>query len=203
VIALVENNPRALQSNSAAVLRRFSDGNVPLNGQRPTRAAKARPTIEELREYLDYAPETGILRWKRQRGRAIAGRIAGQQPREDGYCRLKILGRSVYAHRVAFALANGRWPQQYCDHINGDRSDNRARNLREATAAENAHNAKTSANSKSGAKGVYFDKHAKRWRARVAHKRRYYYCGSHDTAAQAQEAVCRKRAELHGEFARH
>jgi hypothetical protein len=34
VIALVENNPRALQSNSAAVSRRFSDGNVPLNGQR-------------------------------------------------------------------------------------------------------------------------------------------------------------------------
>ena len=32
MIALVENNPQALQSNSAAVLRRFSDGNVPLAG---------------------------------------------------------------------------------------------------------------------------------------------------------------------------
>jgi len=32
VITLVEHNPRALQSNSAAVSRRFSDGNVPLSG---------------------------------------------------------------------------------------------------------------------------------------------------------------------------
>jgi hypothetical protein len=32
VITLVENNPQALQSNSAAVSRRFSDGNVPLAG---------------------------------------------------------------------------------------------------------------------------------------------------------------------------
>jgi hypothetical protein len=32
VIALLENNPQSLQSNSAAVSRRFSDGNVPLTG---------------------------------------------------------------------------------------------------------------------------------------------------------------------------
>ncbi len=31
MIALVENNPHSLQSNSAAVSERFSEGNVPLN----------------------------------------------------------------------------------------------------------------------------------------------------------------------------
>ena len=203
MIALPSNNRNSLQSNSAAVLRRFSDGNVLLNGQRTARRAKARPTIEELREYLDYDPETGVLRWKRPRGTMAAGSIACRKPNKDGYHRLGIDGRYHYAHRVAFALANGRWPSEYCDHINGNRGDNRACNLREATAAQNQHNAKISTKNTSGAKGVFLDKRVKRWRARVTYKGRYYYCGSHDSVADAQEAVSRKRAELHGKFARH
>jgi len=205
VIALVENNPQALQSNSAAVSRRFSDGNVPLNGQRATQAVKAQPTIEELREYLDYEPETGVLRWKKPCGpRTKAGAIAGyngqSQPGRH-YRRLRFRGCVMLAHRVAFALHHDRWPSPYCDHIDGNGLNNRADNLRECSPSQNQHNRGASCTCKTGVKGVW--PHAKG--GFVAHaalfgkKYRKYFRRLEDAAAYVKQL----REQLHGEFARH
>jgi hypothetical protein len=167
--------------------------------QLPTRA-KAQPTIEELREYLDYEPETGVLRWKKARGtRAKAGAIAGRvTPR--GYLRLKFKQTRVDAHRVAFALHNGHWPTPCCDHINGNPSDNRAANLRECTRSSNQHNRKINRNNTSGVKGVYRMRNS--WLAQVSVRRKVHTkCFRHleDAAAWAKHM----REQLHGEFARH
>ena len=51
----------------------------------------------------------------------------------------------------------------HLDHINGDTSDNRIENLREATAAQNMQNRKTFANNKSGHKGVAWSKFHSKW----------------------------------------
>jgi hypothetical protein len=201
VITLVENNPRALQSNSAAVSRRFSDGNVPLNGQRKARAAKARPTIEELREYLDYEPETGVLRWKQQRGRAIVGRIAGSLTK-NGYMRVKVKGAKILAHCIGFALHYGRWPNPCCDHIDGNKLNNRADNLRECSLAENQHNRRISRNNTSGVKGVSKCPRRNLWKAGVKlwGKEHYkHFRRLEDAAAWVKQM----REQLHGEFARH
>jgi hypothetical protein len=194
VIALVENNPRALQRNSAAVLRRFSDGNVPLNGQR-----KARPTIEELREYLDYEPETGVLRWRKPVGRVKAGAIVTRTDR-DGYLMLRVRGISLRAHRVAFAMHHGNWPTPCCDHINGDPADNRAANLRESTRSSNQHNRRVSRNNTSGFKGVTRDRNL--WKVQVGLQGTTHskcFRRLEDAAAYAKQL----REQLHGEFARH
>jgi hypothetical protein len=204
VIALVENNPRALQSNSAAVSGRFSDGNVPLNGQRTARAAKARPTIEELREYLDYEPETGVLRWKKAVGRIKAGEIAGGigWPRPSfAYWKLRFKGCMMWGHRVAFALHHGRWPEPQCDHIDGNGLNNRADNLRECSRSQNNMNRNTPRTNKSSVKGVY--RHADGgYVASVQMLRkqyRKYFRHLEDAAAWAKQL----REQLHGEFARH
>jgi hypothetical protein len=202
VIALVEDNLRALQSNSAAVSRRFSDGNVPLNGQRTARTAKARPTIEELREYLEYEPETGVLRWRKPKasntrpGDIITGKGA------QGYLRVRFNGHLFYAHRVAFALMHGRWPHPCCDHINGNRTDNRAANLRECNYSGNVQNTRKPHNNTSGVKGVCYHKPSDGWIVniqcnRVMHSK--YFKRFDDAAAHAKQL----REELHGEFARH
>jgi hypothetical protein len=47
--------------------------------------------------------------------------------------------KTVSAHRLAFALVEGRWPK-LVDHINGSGSDNRWSNLREATNSANGLN---------------------------------------------------------------
>lgn len=92
--------------------------------------------INMLRELLDYNPDTGVFRWKWARGGKggkfkgpYKGAIAGSADR--GRRRLKVLRRVYAAHRVAFAFTYDRWPQPFCEHINGESLDNRIVNLRE------------------------------------------------------------------------
>jgi hypothetical protein len=61
------------------------------------------------------------------------------------------------------------------DHINGNRSDNRKANLRNCTHAQNTRNAKPQARSKSGFKGVSWNKKNKKW---IVVARRNVYLGS-------------------------
>lgn len=53
------------------------------------------------------------------------------------------------------------------DHINGDKTDNRIKNLREATNAQNGKNLKLSAKNTSGICGVSFDRQTGKWRATI------------------------------------
>jgi hypothetical protein len=205
VIALVENNPQALQSNSAAVSRGFSDGNVLLAGQRTARVAKPRPTIEELREYLDYDPDSGALTWKKRAGPRIgAGNVAGGIGRHamlgKAYVKLQFKGRTMWAHRVAFALHHGRWPHPCCDHIDGNSLNNRADNLRECSVSQNGQNSATHRNNMTGVKGVR--QHGSGYQAQVRLNGALYtkwFRRLEDAAAYAKQL----REQLHGDFARH
>lgn len=58
----------------------------------------------------------------------------------NGYMQGFILGKKFRAHRVAWALHYGEWPDNDIDHINGNKSDNRIANLREASRAQNMWN---------------------------------------------------------------
>ena len=71
------------------------------------------------------------------------------------------------AHRVAFFLHHGHYPQwpNSVDHINRDGCDNRIVNLREVTAREQSANTGLSKANTSGVKGVSFLKDKGKWRA--------------------------------------
>lgn len=95
----------------------------------------------ELRQLVEYDPETGSLIWKQRDGNArlnskLAGKPAFAQL-SDGYLTGRIKGKNYKAHRIAWAVAYGEWPQGQIDHINGDRSDNRLPNLRVVSNSEN------------------------------------------------------------------
>jgi hypothetical protein len=173
-----------------------------LGGQQLPAAAKARPTIEELREYLDYDPETGVLRWKNWIGRrARLGQPTAGGLTSAGYKVVSFAGRRFYAHRVAFALHHGRWPTPCCDHIDGDKTNNRADNLRECSVSANAHNGKMHRDNATGVKGVHRVDHGS-YRAGVMingilHRKRFRRLK--DAAAYIKQL----REQLHGEFARH
>jgi hypothetical protein len=174
-----------------------------LGGQQLPTAAKVKLTIEELREYLDYEPQTGVLTYKKRlglRGRVQQGRLAGAGLNGRGYKEIRFGGLRLYAHRVAFALHHGRWPMPCCDHIDGDKGNNRADNLRECSVSANAHNAKMRRNNASGVKGVsrLGGGHLAEVMINGA-KHRKYFRRLEDAAAYVQ----RLREQLHGEFARH
>ena len=92
------------------------------------------PPAEVLAEVLSYCPYTGALTWRQ------TGRPAGWlEP--DGYRRLEFQGASYRAHRVAWCLLHGADPGPLLvDHMNRDRSDNRASNLRLVDARGNRAN---------------------------------------------------------------
>lgn len=177
-----------------------------LGGRQLSAASRAKPTIEELREYLDYDPETGVLRWKKPVGNRlgvgeIAGSIGESAPGKQ-YRKLSFGRHMMWAHRVAFALHHGRWPHPCCDHIDGNGLNNRADNLRECSSSANQHNRRIARNNTSGLKGV--SKHAASglWRGAVKLRgKRYckYFRHFEDAAAYVKQL----REQLHGEFARH
>jgi hypothetical protein len=93
------------------------------------------PPPEVLAEVLSYCPHTGALTWRQ------TGRPAGWlEP--DGYRRLEFQGATYRAHRVAWCLLHGADPGPLLvDHLNRNRSDNRASNLRLVDARGNRANA--------------------------------------------------------------
>lgn len=134
-----------------------------------------------LNSVFDYDPETGILSWKSRPissfssgkyGRLrtckswnsrYAGKIAGCD-NGDGYLVTRLNGVNYRVHRVAMCIILKRDFDGIVDHINGNRSDNRACNLRVATESLNARNTKRY---RSGGAGVVWYKPLSKWRAQI------------------------------------
>jgi len=154
---------------------------------------------EEARRLFDYDPDTGVLTRRVRSGRAGAGSAAGT-PNDRGYLRVAVRGRSYKVHRVIFLMMTGAWPPEYIDHINGDPSDNRWRNLRPATNAENQRNRTRNRDNTIGAKGVRW--HRNKFNARICANGTQHYLGSFDTVEEAAAAYREAALRLHGDFAR-
>ena len=172
-----------------------------LGGRQLPAAAKARPTIEELREYLDYDPESGVLTWKKRPGfRVQQGAPTCSGLNSNGYKQLQFRGTKFEAHRVAFALHHDRWPHPCCDHIDGNSLNNRADNLRECSVSQNGQNRATPRNSTTSVKGVR--RHGSGYQAQVRLSGAIYtkwFRRLEDAAAYVKQL----REQLHGDFARH
>jgi len=158
-------------------------------------------TVEEARQLFSYNPNTGDLTWRVNRGaRARAGNAAGWENGE-GYLRTSVNRKRYLTHRLAWLVHYGSWPQDFIDHINGDRSDNRLVNLREASRAENGRNRGANRNNTSGYKGVSWHKSSRRWVANVYGEAGNRHLGCFNTPEEAHAAYCAAAAELYGEFA--
>ena len=163
---------------------------------------------ETLKQIVSYDPETGRLTWlprplsmfKCLRDCAAwnakyAGQIAFNTTWPNGYKAGHIFKKTQLAHRVAWALATGEWPDSQIDHVNGDRSDNRLVNLRKATPEDNQKNTKQRIDNTSGVKGVDFQKSSGLWRARIVHNKRRVEIGkfiNYDCAVAARKAAERE-----------
>lgn len=154
----------------------------------------------QLNDIIEYAPETGLFRWKVRPKRSVPGWFAGC-PHVTGYLRVRVNGKLWKAHRLAYLLMTGAEPQGDMDHVNGVRDDNRWINLRLATRTENLRNRKSV--SPSGLKGVMrTDNAAKPFRARIKVDGRNVHLGTFATAEEAHAAYCAAAEKHYGAFAR-
>jgi hypothetical protein len=105
---------------------------------------KPLPPLETLQATFAYSPETGALTWLVDRSNGVRAGMPAGNPNPgawNGYSVIKLGHRRLQAHRVAWALYNGTDPGPLLvDHINRNRSDNRAANLRLVDAAGNRAN---------------------------------------------------------------
>jgi hypothetical protein len=157
------------------------------------------PTAVYIQERLDYDPETGVFLWRycddmpRRWNTRYAGTVAGVDV-GNGYRRIGIGGKMHGAHRLAWLIVTGEWPDAEIDHINGDRSDNRIANLREVSCTENGRNKAMPKNNTSGVIGVGWDSGAGKWRAAIGVAGRNIFLGLFTDIASAIAA--RKAAEI-------
>ncbi len=144
-------------------------------------------TQERVKELFDYQ-EDGQLIWKIKRGgKAQAGAVAGAMT-SNGYLFIRMKQKSTMAHRIVFLWHHGYLPEQDIDHIDGNRTNNRIENLREATRSQNNGNSKIARNNTSGYKGVQWCKTTKKWRSVIWINNKRKCLGRYDDIENAAKA---------------
>lgn len=169
---------------------------------------KPNPTQAQLREALHYDPKTGKLFWKKRpishfnpgklhtaqhNMRTWNSRYAGTEAfaskNGHGYHQSSVFDRKYEAQRVIYAWMTGEWPETV-DHEDGDPTNNRWRNLKGKTRAENQKNLGMRKTNRHGFTGITQNKDG-RWRALVYAKGTTISLGIFDLK---EDAIARRLA---------
>lgn len=146
-------------------------------------------SAKRAREVLRYNKRTGEFHWRTDRGTAKKDDLAGCY--DAGYYTIGVDGGRYSAHRLAWLIVTGAWPKGQVDHKNGDKLDNRFKNLRDVTQFKNLQNQKlTNRKSASGLLGAYSARN--RFRSVIMINGKKINLGRFDTAQEAHEAYKRE-----------
>ena len=165
------------------------------------------PYYELAKSMLDYNSLDGCFKWSKDRvgkGRPFKkGDLAGGYDNRSGYhyisFRIKGVAKHLKAHRLAWYITYGELPD-IIDHIDGDKTNNSIRNLRECRVMQNSFNRGKTKHNKTGYKGIFKRKDCNRWCAQIRYNGVKYHLGSFESPEEASEAYNKKAQELHGEF---
>lgn len=182
---------------------------------------KQLPSPEVLHKLLRYEPIDGAIFWLPRYADSFSdsgrGGQAGVCARWNakhagtealitvsrGYKVGRLFGRHVKAHRVIWAMQTGEWPSLDIDHIDGNPANNAWSNLRVASKSQNMWNSKICTANRSGIKGVSWNSAKGKWQAGLSVNGKFINAGRFNSKEEAMDAVCRKRGQMHAEFARN
>ena len=92
------------------------------------------PSLQTLEDHLEYDPITGAF--TRKLNSSLAGCL-----NKSGYIQVYVCGQIYLSHRLAYYMFYRKDPGRLIiDHINGDRADNRIKNLRRCRPKANGLN---------------------------------------------------------------
>ena len=158
---------------------------------------KPLPPVELLREYFSYDPDTGVVsQIKRRSNRQTLGPIT--RTTNHGYYVVTFQYRGLLAHRIAWKLHTGEEPPELIDHVNRDRTDNRWKNLRVSTAADNCANS-TLRHRGRYMKGVFKRRESGGWTA-MSNSR---FIGTFPTELEAHLAFVAWHKQTYGQHSRY
>ena len=116
------------------------------------------------------------ITWNKRHANNLAGSSDGK-----GYLKISIDNKKYYSHRLAWLYFYGSPPEFTIDHINGNCSDNRIKNLRDVPHKINMRNMRRNKNNKSGYTGIWFNKKSNTWCANLSTE----WVGSYQTLNDA------------------
>jgi hypothetical protein len=148
-----------------------------------------------LFEYRD-----GKLFWKARKNGRTVGKEAGSVSPSHGYRQIHIHYKHYLTHRIVYLMFKGYLPK-FLDHIDGDSSNNKIENLREATAKQNQRNKGIDCRNKTGVKNV--SKRGNKYRVSFTHEGSHIHVGCYDTVHEAAQIAKQTRLKLHKEFTKH
>lgn len=165
-------------------------------------------TKEEVLAKLSYDRNAGTLQWNMEGRHRWRGQQAGYLNPVAGYLVVKIGKYNYQLHRIIWLLETGSFPENLIDHINGDRSDNRFSNLRDATHSQNLQNVKYKSRGEYGMGVRYLPfcyrgdtKYARRkpYQAtiRIPGRKSALSLGYYETQDEAETAYIKAKLELH------
>lgn len=158
------------------------------------KAYKPTPPCAELWGNFEYLPLTGeLVRISKRKGVRLQpfGRISTK-----GYRYGAFAGAHYYAHRLTWAWLHGEDPGAFeVDHIDRNRANNTAWNLRKVPANKQALNTRCYRNNALGVPGVKQMPGTSSYMARARVNRKAVYLGSFPTIEQASQAYEKFRAE--------
>ncbi len=147
-----------------------------------------------VKSLLIYNPDTGVFTRRVTSGCKVAGSTENRVKRcgSNEYIVINVLNKARKAHRLAWLYVYGKYPESCIDHINGDGTDNRLCNLREADHTRNNRNRHKQRNNTSGVVGVRLLACGK-WESSIRVDGRLIYLGRHPDKFDA--VASRKSAE--------
>ena len=131
-------------------------------------------------------------KWRYQQGRVG---YAVRSVRDDGVVIV------IQMHRLILEHHGVDMTGKLTDHANRRGLDNRRKNLRPASLAQNMQNRKLHKNNSSGFMGVYWSPRRQKWRANINAAGRKIFLGRYDDLLDAARAYDAAALEHHGDFA--
>ena len=121
-----------------------------------------------------------------------------RQDRTTGrwYAARQVNRKFIYMHREILNAPAGL----YVDHINGQGTDNRQKNLRLATSMQNAWNRDRNKNNTTGYKGVTFEKGRNKFRAQITVHGKSINLGRYDKPIDAALVYDQAVRQFHGQY---
>jgi len=150
-----------------------------------------------LKELVHYDPDTGVFTWRKKPGKKIMVGSRLGTTMKNGYRKCSIAGKQYTLHRLAILYVTGEWPPHDVDHINGDRADNRIKNLRCVTRSSNMENQRSARrNNATGHLGVV--PVGSKFVSKIQVRGKSHWIGTFETPEEAHEAYLKVKRDLHG-----
>lgn len=159
-------------------------------------------TQKQAHELFDY--KDGMLFWKvrPKNSRKAKGNMEAGTITTYGYKKIVFNQKKYFVHQLVYLMQHGYIPK-LIDHIDGNSSNNRIENLREANKSQNACNSNLRNDNSSGCKGITWHKKANKWMVQLTVNNKPKYFGCYDDIELADLVAQEARNKYYGKFARH